>query len=1107
MARRLTDRSAPPDTAAATTALRLRLQGVAQVERADGQRIVLEPRAAAVLALAALEPGVPRERVARWLWPDSADPRRNLRQQLLRFRQQFDHPLVEGDPLLSLAEGVRVDDDGRQTLLGDLADVGSEDFAAWLRARNDARQTHAIESVRDALARAEQANDLDGALREAERWCLQAPASESAHRALMRVHYLRNDAAAGLSVHERLRQRLHDEHATALSPETEALAQALRASRPRLAMTPPAPTAPAAIPVTLLRPPRLVGRDRELAAWQAAWGRQDAVLLHGEPGIGKSRLIQEFGHGHRLAVAAGRPGDRGVPYATLARLLRPLAMHAAAAIEPHERQGLALVLPEWAPGATLPPDAQRLALQRGTQAVCTRLGLTGIAIDDLHFADDASIECLLAMASDPAVPLRWLFAQRPGEGSAAAVDLRAALEEAARLSLVDLQPLDLEAMHEFVAQLALPGLNVDAIAPALWRHSGGNPLFALETLKQGLGDGSLGAGRLPRPGSVGALIERRLAGLGDRALALARVAAIAGIDFDVTLASTVIGVPAVDLANAWGDLEAAQILRDGAFAHDLVHDAVLRSIPSAIAQHLHGQVAQWLADRGGEPARRAAHWQAAGNRRRAGEDWIEAGHAADRQQRFRESMQCFEAAAAQFLALDDRAGCHRALLGAVDQASLLDLPVDAYVDLVERLVASAPDGAAMAKARVYRMRTLEMTGQSDRLLEEGCDVIALAQAEGLKETEAVALVACGTGRLGRGLFDAALADFRRVAELGAALGDGELEGMGHSSAATVLVRAGRSREALREFDVAHEIYVRHRRPMRVALVAQQRSMVHLGHGQATLALEAADAALRGLIESDASFDMVAHGWLARAMALSRLGRFAEAVALLLPLTESGERPDHWVSDRLHLELAQTFVHLGRVDLGVRHLAQARAADRLPLAERQRAHYVELQLRLLGHDAARPLPDLPPPDGEPRRRCELLRVRAALVPTDDRAALLDEALSLASRFDLVDERCTAQAALALHLLDAGQVQAARELVRVALQDPAVVPAGYPPAAAAHAHAVLVGSGEFEAARQLRDETLAWINRAASALAPEFRTSFLERHPVNRTWSSTSKAAPA
>ena len=116
---------------------------------------------------------------------------------------------------------------------------------------------------------------------------------------------------------------------------------------------------------------------------------------------------------------------------------------------------------------------------------------------------------------------------------------------------------------------------------------------------------------------MGALIERRLRQLTPPAIALARVAAVAGVDFSIEMAEHVLKTPAVALADAWNELEAAQILRGAAFAHDLVFEATAKSLPAAIASHMHGSIAEWLERADGEPARIAAHWEATATPQRA----------------------------------------------------------------------------------------------------------------------------------------------------------------------------------------------------------------------------------------------------------------------------------------------------------------------------------------------------------------------------------------------------------------------------------------------------------------------------------------------------------
>ena len=257
------------------------------------------------------------------------------------------------------------------------------------------------------------------------------------------------------------------------------------------------------------------GRRREWQATQDAWAAMRAVLLLGEAGMGKSRFVCEIALRPGCIVVAARPGDASAPYATLGRTLRRVLAQAKPApldaTDPDSasppRHELARVLPELAGSAPLPAEGRKLALQQ-------------------------AVEQLLAT--------------------------------------VVLAPLDEAEMAELVDSLGLPELQGQPIAAELVRHTGGNPLYALETLKLGVAEGSLGAVatrpgaalRLPRPGSVGALIERRLRQLSTRALTLARVAAVAGVDFHIELAELATGVRAVDLADAWAELEQARRIHE-----------------------------------------------------------------------------------------------------------------------------------------------------------------------------------------------------------------------------------------------------------------------------------------------------------------------------------------------------------------------------------------------------------------------------------------------------------------------------------------------------------------------------------------------------------------
>jgi tetratricopeptide (TPR) repeat protein len=228
------------------------------------------------------------------------------------------------------------------------------------------------------------------------------------------------------------------------------------------------------------------------------------------------------------------------------------------------------------------------------------------------------------------------------------------------------------------------------VSVALVRHTGGNPLFMLETLKQGLTDGSLARGELPRPAGVGALIERRLHRLSEAALALARVAAVAGIDFRIELAEATLGLRAVQLAGAWSELQDAQVLRDEGFAHDLVHEAVLRGVPQPVARRLHADVATFLQSQpsssgiGGDGARLAQHWEAAGRWAEAKDSLLAAATAARATGRYLEQAALLQRAAAACERAGDRKARFEMLLERVEALAICDdgqIALEAAADL------------------------------------------------------------------------------------------------------------------------------------------------------------------------------------------------------------------------------------------------------------------------------------------------------------------------------------------------------------------------------------------------------------------------------------------
>ena len=673
----------PPDTPPGDN-WRLHLVGSPCLVRAQPPTVVrLSPKDAALLAVVAIDGPIASEQVAALIWPavDRKKADTNLRQRLFRLRRDIGANLVQAGALLQLAPNVETnvpatlariaadENAGREAFLGALEFEDLPELAQWVQLT----RTHWREQRDEALAAAAAQCEASGAIARgliyAQRLIDSDSLSEHAQRRLMRLHYLRGDCSSAIASFESFEQRLKDDLGARPSAETIELLKTIERSATAL------PARRAIVPTGLMRPPRLVGRAAELAILARAWADRRVFALLGEAGIGKTRLLHDFAAGCDGAVVVqARPGDAGMAYMVLARLLRAvLARHPIGLVD-SRRQEMALVLPELGNPVALSGEAQRLLLHRAvdaTLAEAARAGLGAVVVDDLQFADDASVELLQSLTqSESLSALNWGFAQRPADASVAASALRAALEESQRLESVSLAPLNVMQLAELIESLALPELDAQRLAPALLKHTGGNPMFARETLKDMMLTGVTGsADRLPQPTTVGALVERRLAQLSPAALKLARAAALAGANFSAELAAGVLEQHPLDIAEPWRELEVAQVIRDGVFAHDLIFEATRASVPAPIAQLLHRRIAMHLQARHAQPASIAPHWAGAHEWSLAGEAHASAARQAQSAsqrgheiEHWRHAQACFDKAGDAERSFDARCESIQALI-------------------------------------------------------------------------------------------------------------------------------------------------------------------------------------------------------------------------------------------------------------------------------------------------------------------------------------------------------------------------------------------------------------------------------------------------------------
>ena len=640
--------AAPPN-------LHLHLLGTPRWRSGAGAEGLLSRTDAAILALVALPGEAPRERVAAWLWPEVPlkTANTNLRQRLFKLRQASGHALVASGAMLRLADGVAVD--RLQPALAEGELLGGFDYGdlqaldAWVGAERERLRVARADALAARAGELERSGALAAAIELALRIVELVPAHEHGWRRLMRLHYLRGDRSAAVAAFERFEQQVCRELGLVPSAETLDLLHTIE----RGAAAQPARGAP--LPPVLLRPPRLVGRDAALRAAQTAWAAGRAVLLLGEGGIGKSRLLADLlagepgGLGASLAGHA-RPGDAAMPYAVWTPLLDAALPRFAPVLDPTDRDALAHLLPALGPAA--PGAARQAALWRAVEsllAACHAHGLAVLALDDLHLADPASLELTRWLVASPRLAgLRWLFGARPDEPGPAAPLLAQWLGDSSRIEPVRLAPLALAEVQALLdsLQLPLPATGAEGWAERLFRHAGGHPFYTLETLKAVLLFEPGGAqAALPLPQTAGAMIARRLAQLSDGALALLRWMALAPELLTLPLAARLAGRPLGDTAAAWAELEQLQLTRDARPAHDLVREQVLAAWPEAARVPQAHALAAALDPAAVEPARLAALWAQAHGFAAAAACYEQAAQAASRAGRLAEQFDLLQRAA------------------------------------------------------------------------------------------------------------------------------------------------------------------------------------------------------------------------------------------------------------------------------------------------------------------------------------------------------------------------------------------------------------------------------------------------------------------------------
>ncbi len=704
----------------ASPVFRARLHGAAQLVMAGGAHIALERKHALLLAYLSVEGPTPRGKLARLLWPDAPEARArgNLRQRLAVLRKSAGADLVsDADGVLSLAPALRVEPafSPGDELLARFEYDDCDAALRWLEAQRESQRAAHRAAMLGAIRTAVQANLLDDAMRLADELLSSDRESEEAYRAQMEVLYLRGDSAAAIAVWDRCKEMLRQLYGVLPSPATRHLGDTILAASAPASEGPAWPARGDSIPVSVLRPPRLIARQAVLDDVLVAWRSGMTPWVCGEAGVGKSRLLAEFAATvGPCALTAARPGDANVPYASLERLVLAAVDRFEPTPADDDLRQAARLLPRLAdsPGAESPTPVQteherRTCLHAVSRllSACMAQGCAALLLDDLQFADNASIEAVFDMAersSQPATPgaPRFVFGTRLEEAVARRAPWLATLGDVARFRRIDVAPLDAAGVTELIASLRLPGFDAAALAQRLWLRVGGNPAFLLESVKLllSMGESATSVRELPLTPDAIAVIEQRVGLLSPQARHLAQLAAIAGQSFSVPLAATALACSPLALSEPLRELELRQVLYGRQFVHDVIAVGVKRTVPESVAEFMHRFVADYLEHHEGQPAHVAVHWQAAGEPRRAGAAFRKAAQAAAEASRPREQSELLDAAAACF----EQCGAIDALFDVLEERQAVHLAPDAME--ARRACMSRMD--ALASTEGQRLRAL-----------------------------------------------------------------------------------------------------------------------------------------------------------------------------------------------------------------------------------------------------------------------------------------------------------------------------------------------------------------------------------------------------------------
>jgi len=500
----------------------------------------------------------------------------------------------------------------------------------------------------DALARLMVAYEAQAVYQSALHTALKLLAHDSlredAHRLVMRAYSWLGQRNAALIQYQRCRDEIERGLGTEPMPETRDLYRALLNGQFEAASPISVPIQPLAEslassgqnPLDPVYLGRMIGREKELAFLENCWKHQNEkklVLISGEAGVGKTRLITEFANrlrwkGFRVLWGRCYEFERLLPYQPFADALRTVLPSLSSAERAHFPAWVLNAVSQLVPeclaeetGNESPQDMShdQARLFSGVTQFLSGLSKNGallVVLEDLHWGSESTLQLLHYLAShlvdapvlvigtyrseaiDQQYPLSKLHGQLHQDGSAHTINLH------------DLRYEDVETM---LGEMSGVGDAAVPLAKRLYQETEGNPFFLAETIKglfeKGIIQWEQGKWKvdfmevshkdLPLPESLSAAIRERIRGLNKNDQKALQLAAVLGREFDFDGLEAVWGRGDEATLGALDCLLRRRLIEEGnaptnrdyVFTHHKIQEVVYSAIPRQRRQHLHAQAA------------------------------------------------------------------------------------------------------------------------------------------------------------------------------------------------------------------------------------------------------------------------------------------------------------------------------------------------------------------------------------------------------------------------------------------------------------------------------------------------------------------------------------